>query len=287
MAPPPDASLENLDQERQRNPYFKHLLLGHTNSVRAIAGDATTLISGSYDCTVRQWDLSTGTNTFVFRGHREKVYSVGYSEKLDRCVSGSMDSTVRIWCTKTGVSLHVLDGHTSLVGLLELSERFLVSAAADATLRIWDPITGACLANLLGHPAAITCFHHDPVLNRIVSGSDGGIKVWEMSSYGYGIPEHHAPPIPSGSQLANQLLVSQTPTGTQPLYGRHVANLLSSIQGVWRVRMDRNKIVCACQRESGTWFEILDFSSAEGGHVNAAGDGDFEDEDDDEMMMVV
>jgi F-box and WD-40 domain protein CDC4 len=60
---------------------------------------------------------------------------------------------------------------------LEISSKFLVSAAADATLRIWDPLTGQCLANLVGHSAAITCFHHDSDLNRIVSGSDGGIKV--------------------------------------------------------------------------------------------------------------
>jgi F-box and WD-40 domain protein CDC4 len=165
-----------------------------------------------------------------------------------------------------------------LVGLLELSEKFLVSAAADATLRIWDPVTGHCLANLLGHPAAITCFHHDTKLNRIVSGSDGGVKIWELSSFGYGTSASHPPPIPETSRLSSQLLISQTPNGTQPLYGRHVSNLLQRVQGVWRVRMDDTKIVCACQRESGTWFEVLDFSVGAGEHINAPGDNG-EDED--------
>ncbi|KAJ3009464.1 SCF ubiquitin ligase complex subunit cdc4, partial [Thoreauomyces humboldtii] len=166
------------------NPFFRHVLTGHSNSVRAIAGHGNVLVSGSYDSTVRVWDLHTGTVMHVCRGHREKVYSVGYSHELHRAVSGSMDTSVRVWCTITGAMLFNLSGHLSLVGLLELSPEYLVSAAADSTLRVWSPSTGQCLANLTGHNAAITCFHHDPKLNRIVSGSEGGVKVWELSSNG-------------------------------------------------------------------------------------------------------
>lgn len=279
MAPRPNGSYSPLAQEHARNPYFRHLLIGHTNSVRAIAGSGSTLISGSYDCTLRSWDLETGTNTFIFRGHREKVYSVGYNSKTSLAVSGSMDATVRIWCVKTGSCLHTLDGHTSLVGLLELTDQFLVSAAADASLRVWNPLNGECLANLLGHSAAITCFHHDAKLNRIVSGSDGGLKIWELSSFGYGTPMSHPPPIPPKSELHKRLDVSQTPNGARPIYGRHISNVLQSVQGVWRVRMDETRIVCACQRETGTWFEILDFGI--GGNEQVEGPGDREDDDED------
>ncbi|KAI8891784.1 WD40-repeat-containing domain protein, partial [Globomyces pollinis-pini] len=109
------------------NPYFLHLLSGHTNSVRAIAGAGNTLVSGSYDTTVRVWNLLTGECSFVFQGHREKVYSVGYSPELNRAASGSMDSTVKVWCTLTGELLFTLEGHTSLVGLLELTPKYLIS----------------------------------------------------------------------------------------------------------------------------------------------------------------
>jgi WD40 repeat protein len=279
MAPRANGSYSPLAQEHSRNPYFRHLLTGHTNSVRAIAGAGTTLISGSYDCTLRSWDLVTGSNTFVFRGHREKVYSVSYNHESELVASGSMDSNVRIWCVKTGTCLHTLEGHTSLVGLLDLAENYLVSAAADATLRIWDPVRGECLANLLGHNAAITCFHHDSKLNKIVSGSDGGLKIWELSSYGYGTPLDHPPPIPAESKLSKVLTVSQTPSGVQPIYGRHMQNLLESVQGVWRVRIDETKIVCACQRENGTWFEVLDFSTGTNEEVEGPGDREEEDED--------
>ncbi|EGF83725.1 hypothetical protein BATDEDRAFT_9141, partial [Batrachochytrium dendrobatidis JAM81] len=209
------------------NPYFMHVLLGHSNSVRAIAGQGNVLVSGSYDCTIRVWDITKGECVHIFRGHREKVYSVGYCHELRRAVSGSMDATVKVWCTRTGVALFNLEGHTSLVGLLELSPNYLVSAAADATLRVWSPVTGQCLSNLTGHSAAITCFHHDPKCNRIVSGSDGGIKIWELSS---------------------------------PVYGRFLRDTIGGVQGVWRVRTDETRLVCAVQREEGgTWFEVLNF----------------------------
>ncbi|TPX65043.1 hypothetical protein SpCBS45565_g05424 [Spizellomyces sp. 'palustris'] len=272
--------------EANQNPFFRHVLSGHNNSVRAIAGFGNVLVSGSYDCTVRIWNLTTGNCDHVCRGHREKVYSVGYSHELQRAVSGSMDATVRVWCTKTGQAMFNLEGHTSLVGLLELSPQYLVSAAADATLRIWSPTTGQCLANLTGHSAAITCFHHDPKLNRIVSGSDGGVKVWELSSTGYGSGQP-----PPGAPFAPSLAFTQGPNGPQPVHGRFIRDLVGNVQGVWRVRMDEQRLVCAVQREGGrTWFEVLDFTDGldcgtkvEGpGDRFAPADASEEDEEDDE-----
>ncbi|KAJ3035213.1 SCF ubiquitin ligase complex subunit cdc4 [Rhizophlyctis rosea] len=263
------------------NPYFVHVLNGHTSSVRAIAGQGNVLVSGSYDTTVRVWDLRTGDCVHVCRGHREKVYSVGYCHELRRAVSGSMDASVRVWCTRTGVGLFTLEGHSSLVGLLELSAQYLVSAAADSTLRIWCPLTGKCLANLTGHSAAITCFHHDPKLNRIVSGSDGGVKVWELSSAGYGSSNSST----EYAKCAQGLAFTQGPKGAEPVHGRFIGDLVGSVAGVWRVKMDERRLVCAVQREgSATWFEVLDFGegvdegSSGGGEEGGKGKGRVEEE---------
>ncbi|KAJ3191582.1 SCF ubiquitin ligase complex subunit cdc4, partial [Irineochytrium annulatum] len=274
---PPQGGSPPSPNSANGNPYFMHVLTGHTQSVRAIAGYGRVLVSGSYDCTVRVWDLVTGEATYCFRGHREKVYSVGYCHELKRAVSGSMDATVRVWCTKTGFMLFNLEGHSSLVGLLELSPKYIVSAAADATLRIWSPTTGQCLATLTGHQAAITCFHHEPGLNRIVSGSDGGVKVWELSSAGTNgllsaIPSFQGnAPGTGGPGFA----FYQGPNGPQPVHGRFVRDLVSQIQGVWRVRMDERRLVSALQREGNrTWFEVLDFGEGCEAGVRIEGPGD-------------
>ncbi|KAJ3020249.1 UNVERIFIED_CONTAM: SCF ubiquitin ligase complex subunit cdc4 [Siphonaria sp. JEL0065] len=282
----------NNTYESGQNPYFMHVLQGHTNSVRAIAGHGRVLVSGSYDCTVRVWDLLTGESVYTFGGHREKVYSVGYSHELSRAVSGSLDASVKVWCTKTGVLLHNLEGHTSLVGLLELSPDYLVSAAADQSLRIWAPRSGHCLAHLHGHPAAITCFHHDPKLNRIVSGSDGGVKLWELSS-AVGVSAGTSSSSTTAA-LGNATGVGpgfefrQGPNGPEPVYGRFARDLVSGVAGVWRVRMDERRLVCAISKEGGnTWFQVLDFGEnvAHGTVVQGTGDGGVEwmdEEDEDE-----
>jgi F-box and WD-40 domain protein CDC4 len=274
--------------EDPENPFFKFALTGHTNSVRAISGQANILVSGSYDCTVRVWDLNTGECSHAFHGHRQKVYSVGYSHELQRAVSGSMDATVKVWCTQSGTCLFTLEGHNSLVGLLELTPHYLISAAADSTLRIWCPLTGKCLANLTGHNAAITCFHHDKVSNRIVSGSDGGVKVWELSSAGYGNTKltELSSIVPSSCLLGQSLEFSQGSNGPTPIYGRFVRDVVTDVQGVWRVKMDNYRLVCAVQGsgpESITRFEILDFNDHPdiGSRIQTAGDGSFHDEFDD------
>lgn len=45
-------------------------------------------------------------------------------------------------------------------------------------------------------------------------------------------------------------------------YGRFQRDLLTNVQGVWRVRMDERRLVCAVQRDGArTYFEVLDFGA--------------------------
>ncbi|KAJ3358438.1 SCF ubiquitin ligase complex subunit cdc4, partial [Kappamyces sp. JEL0680] len=230
-------------------PYHMHTLAGHTSSVRAITGQGPILVSGSYDSSVRIWNIVEGRNLHVCNGHRGKVYSVGYSHELNRAASGSVDATVRVWDTLTGANLFVLEGHESLVGLLELTPQYIVSAAADSTLRIWCPMTGVCHALLKNHNAAITCFQHDPATNRIISGSDGGVKTWELSAAAYaGFPLHAVSSlIPSSSPVARQVAFSQGQNGPSPAFGRYVGDAISDVTGVWRTRMNAVRMVSAVQ----------------------------------------
>ncbi|EMC97825.1 hypothetical protein BAUCODRAFT_67017 [Baudoinia panamericana UAMH 10762] len=207
----------------RENPYFLRTLSGHHNSVRAIAAHGDTLISGSYDCTVRVWKISTGDLVHRLQGHTQKVYSVVLDHVRNRCISGSMDNLVKVWDLQTGAALFNLEGHTSLVGLLDLSNDRLVSAAADSTLRIWDPESGACKATLSAHTGAITCFQHDG--QKVISGSDRTLKMWNVKN------------------------------------GDCVRDLLTDLSGVWQVRFDERRCVAAVQRNNFTYIEVLDFGA--------------------------
>ncbi|KAI5950944.1 CDC4 [Candida jiufengensis] len=211
------------------NPYLIAILSGHTQSVRSISGYGNIIISGSYDSTVRVWDLlDNGNCKHVLHGHQDRVYSTAMDFNKKLCFSGSMDSTINIWNFETGELLKVLEGHSSLVGLLALVDDVLVSAAADASLRIWDPTTGELRSKLRGHAAAITCFEHDGL--KVVSGSEKMLKLWEVKR------------------------------------GVFARDLLDDVTGgIWQVRIDYKRCVAAVQRfnnneEGETFIEILDFS---------------------------
>ncbi|KAF9960504.1 SCF ubiquitin ligase complex subunit cdc4 [Mortierella alpina] len=207
--------------------WLLHTLVGHTQSVRALAAEGSTLVSGSYDCSVRVWNICTGALVHRLHGHSQKVYSVVLDTERNQCMSGSMDAFVRIWSLEDGSCLHVLEGHGSLVGLLGLNANHLVSAAADCTVRIWDPARGVCLRILAAHAAAITCFQHDG--NKVISGSDGNLKMWDFKT------------------------------------GKFIRNLLTGLGSVWQVKFDERRCVAAVQRagangaNGATYFEVLDY----------------------------
>ncbi|PLB34812.1 cell division control protein Cdc4 [Aspergillus candidus] len=208
-------------------PYFVRVLAGHHHSVRAIAAHGDTLVSGSYDCTVRVWKISTGETLHRLEGHSLKVYSVVLDHKRNRCISGSMDNMVKVWSLDSGTLLYNLEGHASLVGLLDLKCDRLVSAAADSTLRIWDPENGQCRNMLSAHTGAITCFQHDG--QKVVSGSDRTLKMWDVRT------------------------------------GDCVRDLLTDLSGVWQVRFNDRRCVAAVQRDSLTYIEVLDFGASRDG----------------------
>lgn len=54
------------------NPFHLRLLEGHAHAVRALAAHGRTLVSGSYDATVRVWDIVTGDCKFILTGHTQK-----------------------------------------------------------------------------------------------------------------------------------------------------------------------------------------------------------------------
>ena len=198
--------------------YFVRTLSGHHHSVRAIAAHADTLVSGSYDCSVRVWKISTGETIHRLQGHTQKVYSVVLDNKRKRCISGSMDNLVKVWSLENGSVLFNLEGHSSLVGLLDLQQDRLVSAAADSTLRIWDPENGFCRSTLSAHTGAITCFQHDG--QKVISGSDRTLKMWDVAT------------------------------------GEFVKDLLTDLSGVWQVKFNERRCVAAVQRNNLTYIEV-------------------------------
>ena len=103
-----------LPQFRAR-PACVRVLEGHSSSVRAVSlsADGRVAVSGSWDKTVRVWDVETGECVRVLEGHSNLVDAVSLSADGRVAVSGSEDNTVRVWDVE----------HCTVLALVPLSAR--------------------------------------------------------------------------------------------------------------------------------------------------------------------
>ena len=73
-----------------------HALRDHTAVVRAIALCGDVLVSGSFDGTIKVWDLATGQCERTLKGHTSAVYALAACAG-GKMASGSGDNTIKIW----------------------------------------------------------------------------------------------------------------------------------------------------------------------------------------------
>lgn len=98
------------------------------------------LITGSYDRSVKVWNLDTGNEVRTLLGHTRAVRALQFDQML--LFTGSMDGTVRMWNWKAGECLRVLEGHTDGVVSLNYNGYLLASGSADSTINVWNFRTG-------------------------------------------------------------------------------------------------------------------------------------------------
>ncbi|ETO33932.1 WD-40 repeat protein [Reticulomyxa filosa] len=120
------------------------------NNIGVIGGNGYTICSGSYDKTIRIWDIETTKQFNVFKGHTNYVMSVKYgsNELLNTILSGSVDSSVRLWDIRSGKQIQVFNGHAYTVWSVEYSpfvikniignSNVICSGSEDNTIRFWD-----------------------------------------------------------------------------------------------------------------------------------------------------
>ncbi|ETO12238.1 WD-repeat protein [Reticulomyxa filosa] len=119
------------------------------NNIGVIGGNGYTICSGSYDETIRIWDIEKTKQFNEFQGHKSIVNSVKYgsNELVNTILSGSYDKSVRLWDIRSSQKIQVFNGHTSFVYAVEYSLvmensignlNVICSGSLDNTIRFWD-----------------------------------------------------------------------------------------------------------------------------------------------------
>ncbi|KAL6811852.1 WD40-repeat-containing domain protein [Trichoderma camerunense] len=162
-------------------------LEGHSGLVwsAVISTDGQKIVSGSWDKTIRIWDIESGSLLQTLEGHPERVWSVAISTDGQTIVSGSQDAHVRIWDARLGSLLKTLEGHSERVWAVAISSdcRRIVSGSCDKTARVWDLESGSLLHTLEGHQGWVRSVAISRNCRKIVSGSwDKTLRVWDAKS---------------------------------------------------------------------------------------------------------
>lgn len=133
----------------------------HVDEVTALHFKGNTLISGSADKTLRQWDL--------VKGRCVQTLDVMWAAAQASSSSMTNDSSWR----PTG---RTPDASADFVGAVQCFDAALACGTADGMVRLWDLRSGQVHRSLVGHTGPVTCLQFDDM--HLVTGSlDRSIRV--------------------------------------------------------------------------------------------------------------
>jgi len=187
-----DKSIIVWELERDGDNYGipKRRLHGHSHFVQdvVISSDGQFALSGSWDNTLRLWEINRGITTRRFVGHTKDVLSVAFSADNRQIVSGSRDRSIKLWNT-LGECKYTIDGenaHSEWVSCVRFSPNtqtpLIVSAGWDHYIKVWNLNNCKLRTNLIGHNGYINTVTVSPDGSLCASGGKDGIAMlWEVN----------------------------------------------------------------------------------------------------------
>lgn len=167
----------------------RRALRGHSHFVEdvVISSDGQFALSGSWDGTLRLWDLNKGTTTRRFVGHSKDVLSVAFSVDNRQIVSGSRDKTIKVWNTLGECKFTIVeDQHTEWVSCVRFSPSggnpLIVSCGWDKLVKVWNLSNCKLRTNLIGHTGYLNTVTVSPDGSLCASGGkDGTAMLWDLN----------------------------------------------------------------------------------------------------------
>jgi guanine nucleotide-binding protein subunit beta-2-like 1 protein len=173
--------------------YPRKSLKGHSHFVQdvVVSSDGNYALSGSWDGTVRLWDLNGKHPTRQFVGHTKDVLSVAFSVDNRQIISGSRDKTIKLWNTIGQVKYTIAssaaseEGHSEWVSCVRFSPQtqntLIVSCGWDKLVKVWNLSTCKLRTNLVGHSGYLNCVTISPDGSLCASGGkDHTAMLWDL-----------------------------------------------------------------------------------------------------------
>lgn len=151
----------------------------HTNGVTCLQFDDNILATGSYDSTIKLWDMDKGKVIRTLKGHTRGIRALQFDDRV--LVSGSLDCTVKIWNWRTGVCINTLN-HSDGVITVHMDEDLLASGSKDKTIKVFNFKTQQIIC-LRGHTDCVNQVKIDVASRTLLSASDDcTVKLWDLDT---------------------------------------------------------------------------------------------------------
>lgn len=155
-------------------------LKGHDNGVTCLQFDDNVLATGSYDTTIKIWNVQTAEVIRTLRGHTSGVRALQFDGS--KLISGSLDKTIKIWNWQTGECLSTLQCHDEGVLSVHFDGCTLASGSVDRSVKIFSFDTKQTFC-LRGHTDWVNHVRLDSASRTVFSASDDlSIKMWDLDS---------------------------------------------------------------------------------------------------------
>ena len=170
---------------------LEHTLTGHNGSIHGlgIGYKNGILVSGSYDQSLKQWDLETGKLLESSYDQSGSIYAIAIHEQGEFIASAGGDGSITIWSLGRGERLSLLTGNIVSVESLAISRsgEIIAAGCVDGTIKLWYLPEDIFTTEKEINPSFIIPAHNGQVMSLLFSSDgqilysgavDGFIKIW-------------------------------------------------------------------------------------------------------------
>ncbi|PGH17113.1 hypothetical protein AJ79_01251, partial [Helicocarpus griseus UAMH5409] len=160
--------------------YKTIVLEGHNDSVMCLQIHNNYLATGSYDDTVKLWNLDSRELIQTFKGHTADIRALQFDGH--KIISGSLDHTIKIWNWQTGKCVLTFSGHDDGIIGLDIAGNILASGAMDETIKVWN-FENKVAFTLRGHTDSVNSVKFDMTSRTLISASDDfTLQLWDLDT---------------------------------------------------------------------------------------------------------